>query len=909
MTFLQNMSPQWLEKQYLRWQQAPESLEPEWRSFFAGFDLGRETPLELAHPDLPDVLRNSGVQSLIYRYRDIGHLIACTDPLSPCTLSHPHLDLAAFDLADSDLDAVFHTRRYHKNSATLREILETMQETYCRSIGVEFMYIQEPAERQWLIDRMEPVHNRPSLGREQQLRLLAKLQEATLFEEFLHRRFLGQKRFSLEGGEALIVCLDQAITHGAAKGVRDVLLGMAHRGRLNVLANILGKPLANIFAEFEDNLLHGVVGEGDVKYHKGYSADRELSGGERLHLSLAFNPSHLEAVDPLVEGKSRAHQDRIGAGGRQKVLPILIHGDAAFAGQGIVAETLNLSQLEGFGTGGTLHIVLNNQIGFTTLPADARSTRYATDVARMLMVPIFHVHGEDAEAVAWVASLALDYRQAYGRDVVVEIICYRRRGHNEGDEPAFTQPLMYEQIRQRPAPHLLYAARLEEEGVKAETVREMATAYSSRLEAAVGQEALPSDQGFNGDWRGVSREYRPAGAATTVPPEILLGLATELASFPEDFTPHPKVATLYRKRLEALQQGEGIDWGNAEALAFATLLREGVPVRVSGQDSRRGTFNHRHAVLHDIHNDSSYTPLAALPDGAAFRIFDSMLSECAVLGFEYGYSVATPEWLTIWEAQFGDFANGAQVIIDQFIASGESKWDRACGVVLLLPHGYDGNGAEHSSARIERFLSLCAENNLQVVYPSTPGQLFHLLRRQMKQSFRKPLVVFTPKSLLRDPVCVSSLGELTNGGFQEVLSDTVAPGTVATVLLCSGKIYYELLERRKSTGRNDLAIIRIEQFYPLRIDLLREILAPFTAAKSWRWVQEEPANMGAWQFLRSYLTELLASEPVYIGRPAAAAPATGSHRLHGEEQARIIDEAFKTLEPPSTQRTPRKRTK
>jgi len=453
------------------------------------------------------------------------------------------------------------------------------------------------------------------------------------------------------------------------------------------------------------------------------------------------------------------------------------------------------------------------------------------------------------------------------------------------------------QIRQRPAPHLLYAARLEEEGVKAETVREMAAAYSARLEAAVGQDALLTDQGFNGDWRGVSRDYRPAGETTAVPPEILTGLAKELASFPDDFTPHPKVATLYRKRQAAVQQGTGIDWGNAEALAFATLLREGVPVRLSGQDSRRGTFNHRHAVLHDIHNDSSYTPLATLKGGADFRIYDSMLSESAVLGFEYGYSVATPEWLTIWEAQFGDFANGAQVIIDQFIASGESKWDRACGVVLLLPHGYDGNGAEHSSARIERFLSLCAENNLQVVYPSTPGQLFHLLRRQMKQAFRKPLVVFTPKSLLRDPVCVSSLGELANGGFQEVLADTVAPAAVTTVLLCSGKIYYELLERRESTGRKNLALIRIEQFYPLRSDLLRKIVSPFTAAKNWRWVQEEPANMGAWQFLRTYLTELLGSEPIYIGRPAAAAPAIGSHRLHGEEQARIIDAAFEPKSP------------
>lgn len=892
MPFLHNIDPLWLEEQYRLWQQAPESLDAEWQSFFAGFDLGRETPLELAHPDLPEVLRNSGVQSLIYRYRDIGHLIACTDPLSPCKISHPLLDLAAFDLVDSDLDTVFHTRRYHKNSATLREILETMRESYCRSIGVEFMYIQEPTERQWLIDRMEPVHNRQQLDRQQQLQLLGKLQEATLFEEFLHRRFLGQKRFSLEGGEALVVCLDRAIAHGAELGVRDVVLGMAHRGRLNVLANILGKPLANIFAEFEDNLLHGVVGEGDVKYHKGYSADRELPGGERLHLSLAFNPSHLEAVDPLVEGKSRAHQDRRGEKGRKEVLPILIHGDAAFAGQGMVAETLNLSQLEGYGTGGTLHIVVNNQIGFTTLPADARSTRYATDVAKMLMVPIFHVHGEDPEAVAWTARLALDYRQTFGRDVVVEIICYRRHGHNEGDEPAFTQPLLYEQIGQRPAPHLLYAARLEEEGVTAASVREMAAAYSARLETAIGQDAVLTDQGFNGDWRGVSRDYRPGAATTAVPSELLTRLATELSRFPDNFTPHPKLAALYHKRLAAVQTGAGIDWGNAEALAFATLLSEGVPVRLSGQDSRRGTFNHRHAVLHELHNGSSHTPLAALQSGAAFRIYDSMLSESAVLGFEYGYSVATPEWLTLWEAQFGDFANGAQVIIDQFIAAGESKWDRACGLVMLLPHGFEGNGAEHSSARIERYLSLCAENNLQVAYPSTPGQFFHLLRRQMKQAFRIPLIIFTPKSLLRHPACVSSLAELTTGSFQEVLTDSAPPAAVKTVLLCSGKIYYELLAQREKSKRPDPAIIRIEQFYPFREDLLREAAAPFTGVNNWRWVQEEPANMGAWPFIREQLAAALGTEPLYIGRPAAAAPATGSHRIHGEEQKRIIEEAF-----------------
>jgi len=892
MPFLQNLTPEWLEEQYRRWLESPDSVDSEWRTFFAGYDLGRSASVEAAHPDLPEALRQSGVQSLIYRYRDIGHLIACTDPLSSCTPSHPLLDLAAFDLEESDLDRVFHTRRYHKDSATLREILETMRETYCRSMGVEFMYIQEPAERQWLIDRMEPIRNRLSLGREEKLHLLGKLQEATLFEEFLHRRFIGQKRFSLEGGEALIVCLDQAIDHGAGQGVREVVLGMAHRGRLNVLANILGKPPANIFAEFEDNLLLGVVGEGDVKYHKGYSADRELQDGERLHLSLAFNPSHLEAVDPLVEGKCRAHQDRRGAEGKKEVLPVLIHGDAAFAGQGVVAETLNLSQLEGYGTGGTLHIVVNNQIGFTTLPADARSTRYATDVARMLMVPIFHVHGEDPEAVAWTARLALDYRQKFGRDVVVEIICYRRHGHNEGDEPAFTQPLLYEQIRNRPPASLIYAGRLEQEGVPAETIREMAAAYTARLEGAAGQEAAPLDPGFGGDWRGVSRDYRPVASPTAAPREILSTLATELARFPADFTPHPKLASLYRSRLTAVEKGEGIDWGNAEALAFATLLSEGTPVRLSGQDSRRGTFSHRHAVLHDLHSEESYAPLAALHGGAPFRVYDSMLSENAVLGFEYGYSVATPDWLTIWEAQFGDFANGAQVIIDQFIASGESKWDRASGLVMLLPHGYEGSGAEHSSARIERYLSLCAENNLQVVYPSTPAQLFHLLRRQVKQPFRKPLVVFTPKSLLRHPACVSTLAELSGGSFREVLADSVDPAGVRRVIFCSGKIYYELAAERESLVRLDVALIRIEQFYPLREDLLGEILAPYAGVEEWLWVQEEPANMGAWPFLRCRLATVTGSELRYVGRPESAAPAVGSHRVHGEEQARVIAAAF-----------------
>jgi 2-oxoglutarate dehydrogenase E1 component len=888
MPFLHNLDPAWLEAEYRRWRQAPDSFAPEWQRFFEGFDLGRTPPPAELHVDLQEALLQSGVQSLIYRYRDIGHLLACTDPLSPCPISHPLLDLAAFGLADADLDKHFHTRRFMKETATLREILETLQATYCRSIGVEFMYIQEPGERQWLIDRMEPVKNRREFQREEQLRMLSRLQQGTLFEEFLDRRFLGQKRFSLEGGESLLVALDSVVAQAAAAGIGEAIIGMAHRGRLNVLANILGKPLAAIFGEFEDNQQHGIVGEGDVKYHKGYSAD--VAG---LHLSLMFNPSHLEAVDPVVEGKSRARQERRGTDGKRQLLPILVHGDAAFAGQGVVAETLNMSQLEGYGTGGTLHIVLNNQIGFTTLPADSRSTRYATDVARMLMVPIFHVHGEDPEAVAFTAELALEYRQQFGRDVVVEIICYRRHGHNEGDEPAFTQPRMYEQIKSRKALHLLYGERLVERGIPGEAVSRMAEAYQEALERAVSGDKLPADQSFGGAWQGVSREFVITTADTTVAAAALQQLMQQLAALPDGFTPHPKIAQLYRKRLEAVMGGSGIDWGGAEALAFASLVAEGLPVRLSGQDSRRGTFNHRHALLHDIVTDATYLPLAHVSsDSGCFRAYDSMLSENAVLGFEYGYSVATPEGLTIWEAQFGDFANGAQVVIDQFIASGESKWGRASGIVLFLPHGYEGNGAEHSSARIERYLALCGENNLQVAYPSTPAQMFHLLRRQVKQPFRKPLIVFTPKSLFRHPRCVSSLDELAGGGFSEVLADSVDPAGVTALLFCSGKIYFELLEQRESRGRSDTAIVRIEQLYPFRDDLLREALASCPSVKKYAWVQEEPANMGAWPFLRNRLAQLLGSEPLYVGREESAAPATGSHRRHAEEQAAVIAAAF-----------------
>lgn len=899
MSFFGNVSPEWIEAQYLIWRESPDRVTPSFRAFFSGFELGEEAAAglpgkECLAPEL--ALKQSSVQSLIHRYRDIGHLLACTDPLSPCKINHPLLDLEAFNLDESDLDRIFHTRRFMKESATLREIVAVMRETYCRSIGVEFMHIQEPAERQWLMDRMEPIRNRLEFTEEEKLAILRKLKEAALFEGFLHRKFPGQTRFSLEGGETLIPLLDSAVSQAAYLGVTDLILGMPHRGRLNVLATVFRKPLENIFAEFADNVEHGVVGEGDVKYHKGFSLDVPLPDGKHIHLTMAANPSHLEAIDPVVEGKSRARQDRYGDGGEKRVLPVLIHGDAAFAGQGVVAETFNLSQLGGYRTGGTVHIVLNNQIGFTTLPADARSTRYATDMAKMVMAPIFHVHGEDPEAAVHVMRLALEYRQAFAADVVVELICYRRYGHNEGDEPYFTQPQMYEKIKDRPQVADIYARTLMEQGVAEERIREMNGEITARLEKAAGKEAAVADAGFKGEWGKVQREYTSMKVETGVGKVTLLELAERLARVPPGFTPHPKVAAVMGKRREAVVKGEGIDWGNGEALTFATLLREGFSIRLSGQDVRRGTFSQRHCALFDLTTEEAYFPLdTTVSNGAFFRAYDSMLSENAVLGFEYGYSIESPDTLSIWEAQYGDFANGAQVVIDQFVASGETKWDRVSGLTLLLPHGYEGQGAEHSSARIERFLELCGDNNMQVAYPSTPAQYFHLLRRQIRQPFRKPLVVFTPKSLLRHPSCVSSLEELTSGWFREILPSGENPEKVHAVLICSGKIYYELMERKERDGLADTAIIRIEQFYPLRTDLLRETISRYKNAGSYIWVQEEPRNMGAWSFIRPHLTDILGKEPGCVGRREEAAPAVGSHRVHKQEQEKILIDAFQNL--------------
>lgn len=887
--FLSNISDAWLESLHDDWLKDAGSVPRDWQMLFSGFELGADKSDRSL--DESQALKHSGVQSLIYRYRDLGHLLACTDPLSPCRLDHPLLTLSAFGLDDTDLDSIFSSRRYLKPRASLREIVETMRETYCREIGVEFMHIQDPDERQWLIDRMEPTRNRTIFSAADKLHILGKLHEAALFEAFLHRRFIGQKRFSLEGGEVLIPVLDAVVRTCPSVGIAGLILGMAHRGRLNVLANVFAKPYETIFAEFRETQAFGFVGDGDVKYHKGFSTDRDVPDG-RVHMTIAANPSHLEAVNPVVEGKCRAAQEIYGS---SCVLPLLIHGDAAFAGQGSIMETLNMSQLDGYRTGGTLHIVLNNQIGFTTLPKDARSTHYATDVAKMLACPIFHVQGESPEAAVHAVRLALDYRQAYEKDVVVELICYRRHGHNEGDEPAFTQPLMYSQIASRPPVNRIYADQLAEEGIPAQRLAAVEEDILHRLEASFDKDPPARNVGFRDIWSGISREYTTVAVETGLPAEKLLLLARRLAELPPGFTPHAKILTLIQKRFEAVLKGTGIDWGNAETLAYASLLDEGLSVRLSGQDCRRGTFNHRHCVLHDVNDGTTTAPLAAVASGSAsFQAWNSLLSEFGVLGYEYGYSLVTPQGLTIWEAQFGDFANGAQVIIDQFIASGETKWNRACGLVLLLPHGYEGQGAEHSSARIERYLQLCAKENMQVVYPSTPAQMFHLLRRQMRQAFRKPLIVFTPKSLLRHPRCVSALGDLTAGTFREVLLDVADPALVRRVLLCSGKLYYDLCEARDTLGRMDIAIIRIEQLYPLRKDLMLECLAKLPPEAEFVWVQEEPENMGAWSHLRRNLAELCGAIR-YVGRPEDSCAAVGSHHIHALEQAALVKGAFEGL--------------
>ncbi len=897
MNFSQILSAEFIDTQYHRWKSDPSSLPKDWQAFFKGFEMAGAAGPAVCDPD--QALRQTMVGALIHRYRSLGHLLACMDPLSACPTSHPLLELEAFGLEENDLTRDFAAPGLiDQPAAPLKTIITKLKQTYCHSIGAEYMHLQDPEEQEWLRARMENSGNRIELAPDERVQLLEKLSAAGLFEGFLNKKYVGVTRFSLEGGEALIPLLDEVLARAARDGCREVILGMAHRGRLNVLRNIFDKPSEEIFAEFENCYdPQDLIGSGDVKYHNGYLATPKTSNGGEITIYMVSNPSHLEAVNPVVEGMARARQDMAGEDGCRAVLPILLHGDAAFAGQGVVAETLNMSQLKGYRTGGTVHVVVNNQIGYTTLPEDARSTRYSTDVAKMLMVPIFHVHGEDPEAVVHIARLAADYRYKFGKDVVIDLVCYRRYGHNEGDEPYFTQPTMYQRIRDRQPINRIYGERLVAEAVVSnEGIEKMEKEINQGLDAAFeevhGSTCLFPESRFFSGWEKIGCGFSFDPVNTAVDRDTLTELARGLADLPGGFTIHPRLKTVLKKRLTAVAEGDGIDWAGAEALAFASLLAQSHGVRLSGQDVARGTFSQRHSVLWDYKTGDAYTPLNHLSkDQARYNVFNSLLAETGVLGFEYGYAVTRPDVLTLWEAQFGDFANNAQGIIDLFIAGGQSKWQQLCGLTLLLPHGWEGLGPEHSSARLERFLQLCAEENMQVANLTTPAQYFHLLRRQVLAPFRKPLVLMTPKSLLRHPRAVSTLTALSEGTFSPVLEDDAKHTSVKKVIFCSGKIYYQLIDRREKTGASDTAIVRIEMLYPFPEAALEAVTRQYNKAEQWIWVQEEPKNMGAWSYIQPYLSEIIGAPLDYIGRDASASPATGFPKIYKMQQERIVTQA------------------
>jgi 2-oxoglutarate dehydrogenase E1 component len=866
------------------------------------FGAARSLPTEQLTPERLQV----AALLLVTAYRIAGSRWATVDPLKRQPRPNiPELEPAYYDLSEADLEQVVNSGSYvGLDRVSLRTLLQALRDTYCRNIGFEYMFISDRAQRQWIQERIEPVRGTPPLGSEQKTRLLQKLTEAEQLERYLHTRYVGQKRFSLEGGESLIPSIDELIQRAGGAGVQEIVIGMAHRGRLNVLVNVLGKMPSDLFLEFEGK--HAIqLSSGDVKYHNGFSSDITTAGGP-VHLSLAFNPSHLEIVNPVVEGSVRARQRRRDDKTGDQVLPILVHGDAAFAGQGVVMETLNLSGTRGYGTGGTVHLIVNNQIGFTTSdPRDARSTTYCTDVAKMVEAPIFHVNGDDPEAVLFVTQLALDFRKAFHKDVVVDIVCFRKLGHNEQDEPFVTQPLMYKKISQHPGTRKLYADKLVAQGVVAvEEPDAMIKRYREALDAGK-QTVSPVLSNFKSkfaiDWAPFVNSKWTDHADTHVPLDELKRLAERVTTVPDDFKLHPTVARVIDSRKQMAEGKLPVDWGMAETLSYASLLSNGYDVRLSGQDSGRGTFAHRHAVLHDQDRErwdqGSYIPLQHVgKDQGDFVVIDSVLSEEAVLGFEYGFSSAEPNALVIWEAQFGDFANGAQVVMDQFISSGEQKWGRVCGLVQLLPHGYEGQGPEHSSARLERYLQLCAEHNIQVCVPSNAAQIFHLIRRQMLRPFRKPLIVMTPKSLLRKKEAASPIAELANGTFQVVIPDTTTTPEkdVKRVIACCGKVYYDLATKRIETQRADLAIIRVEQLYPFPHKQFQAEIAKYPNATEVVWCQEEPQNQGAWYQTAHYLRENMreGQKLHYAGRPASAAPAGGYMARHNERQKALVEQAF-----------------
>ncbi len=867
----------------------------------------RSAPLPARAPDASAV----DIIALVDAYRAHGHLLAKLDPLGQKLESHPLLEPSEFGLR---AEHMAHRATFGNYQAlaegTVAELIESLRRTYSGRFGTEFMEIRDKVRRDWLLARMEPRENRPELSPEERLRVLTQLIAAERFEEFLHKRFLGAYRFSLEGGEALIPMLDALVEGASDLGAAEIVFAMAHRGRLNVMAHTLDMPYHAIMAAFQTSLTPAnAQGAGDVKYHRGYSVDRRTRGGKSVHLSLCPNPSHLEWINPVAEGVVRAKQNYRLDTERKQVIPLQIHGDAAFTGQGVVSETLALSELESYWTGGTIHIIVNNQIGFTTDPRDYRFTHYPSDGAKLIQAPIFHVNADDPEACVHAAKLAIAFRQQFREDVIIDLVCYRRHGHNEADDPTYTQPLEYKKIASHPRVTRIYTDRLlAENALDQAALAKLEEEQKQRLEQALEDSMqvtrLAGAEGYHGLWAGrADPEVRDG--VTRVAREKLDRCARALLEIPPDFKMHPKLRRVFEQRVRSVTEGSDVDWGTAEALALGTLLQEGVTVRLTGQDSERGTFGHRHAVLHDVDSGERHTPLAKLaPEGTRFILANSLLSEAAVLGFEYGYSTVDPSRLAIWEAQFGDFSNSAQVIIDQFIASGEKKWSRASGLVMLLPHGYEGKGPEHSSARLERFLQLCAEDNMQVCNLSTPAQYFHALRRQICRSFRKPLIVMSPKSLLRHPACVSRLDEFTSGEFQRVIDDPAFapdgrdPKHTRRVLLCSGKVYYALAEAREDSGFDDVAIVRMEELHPFPFDALRTTLTRY-AAREIVWVQEEPWNMGAWSYVSDRINRVLPEGATarYVGRPESASPATGSYRLHEEEQAEFVRQAFAAARP------------
>ncbi|GGK06197.1 2-oxoglutarate dehydrogenase E1 component [Pseudomonas matsuisoli] len=921
----------YVEELYELYLHDPNTVPEEWRTYFQKLPAnGSAAATDVSHSTVRDQFvllaknqrraqpvsagsvssehekKQVEVLRLIHAHRLQGHQVAKLDPLGLAQRPVPtDLSLYSYSLTDSDLDTTFRTGglAIGKEEATLREILQALQETYCRTIGSEFTHIVDSSQREWFQQRLESVRGRPNYSSEIKGHLLERLTAAEGLEKYLGTKYPGTKRFGLEGGESLIPMLDEIIQRSGSYGTKEVVIGMAHRGRLNVLVNTFGKNPRDLFDEFEGKKVEG-LSSGDVKYHQGFSSNVMTQGGE-VHLALAFNPSHLEIVSPVVEGSVRARQDRRGDVSGDKVLPVSIHGDAAFAGQGVVMETFQMSQTRGYKTGGTVHIVINNQVGFTTSRQDdARSTEYATDVAKMIQAPILHVNGDDPEAVLFVTQLAIDYRMQFKRDVVIDLVCYRRRGHNEADEPSGTQPLMYQQIakqrttREQYADALVQTSALAQDAVQAR-IDEYRDALDNGLHVVKSLVKEPNKELFV-DWRPYLGHAWTARHDTRFDLKTLQELSNKLLAVPEGVVVQRQVSKIIEDRQKMAAGGLPINWGFAETMAYATLLFEGHPVRMTGQDIGRGTFSHRHAVLHNQKDGAAYVPLQNLFEGQPrFDIYDSYLSEEAVVAFEYGYATTTPNALVIWEAQFGDFANGAQVVMDQFISSGEHKWGRLCGLTMLLPHGYEGQGPEHSSARLERYLQLCAEQNIQVCVPTTPAQVYHMLRRQVIRPLRKPLVVLTPKSLLRHKAAVSTLEDLADGSFQTVIGeiDAIEAAKVERLILCSGKVYYDLLDKRRNEGREDIAIVRIEQLYPFPEDDLTEILAPYSNLKHVVWCQEEPMNQGAWYCSQHHMRRVIAAHDSslfleYAGRAASASPAVGYASLHAEQQEKLLQDAF-----------------